>query len=228
MIPSQVALLLGGALAPIGLSTSFLRRPMQEVRDALLTWRREELHQTIEETRPARFPACVSVLEPLEAPWTTELIVDCGDWTAYLNNGIDGGDPSAAAPYLGVRLGCDCIVAVHAPPHGPGHASTQLRISGPDGEPPSMRVRTIAAHAEDGRWSWNASGPLQPFELPERYSARRKRDRLDRPLLVRYLEAIGLRVDDDAFYGDGLGLRQVVKYRRRQETLDEVRARFGW
>ena len=201
---------------------------MREVRDALLTWRRLELHQTIEETGSAPFPACTSVLDPFEAPWTTELIVDCGDWTAYLNNAIDGGDPTAAAPYLGKRLECECIVAIHAPPHGPGHASTQLWMQGPDGEPPNMGVRTIAAHAEDGRWTWHTSGPLQSFEQPARYTARRKRDRLDRPLLVGYLDALGIRVDDEAFYGEGLGFRQIVDYKRRRETLEQVRARFGW
>lgn len=222
-------LLLGGELAPIGLSVGFLRRPMRQVRDALISWRRHELGQTVAEASSTPFPECTSVLDPLEAPWTTELIVDCGDWTAYLNNGIDGGDPTAAAPYLGVRLDCDCIVAMHAPPHGPGHASTQLWIMGPFGVPPTNAVRTIAAHAEDGQWSWHASGALQPFERPERYTARRKRDRLDRPLLVSYLEALGIRVDDDGFYGDGLGLRQIVEdERRRQESVADVRGRFGW
>ncbi len=91
-----------------------------------------------------------------------------------------------------------------------------------------MHVRTIEASATDGRWSWHESGTMQPFEQPERYTARKKRDRLDRPLLVTYLEALGIRVDADDFYGDGIVIRQIVSYERRQETLAEVRARFGW
>jgi hypothetical protein len=213
---------LGGDLSPIGLSVSFLRRPIDEVRAAFLTWRRQELRQQVDEIGPIRFPDCTSVLDPLEAPWTVELLIDSGDWTTYLNNGIDGGDPTAAAPYLGVRLGCDCIVATHAPPYGPGHAATQLTMTGPSG------VRTISAHAEDGRWSWGADGPIQVFEKPARYEARRIIDRFDRNLLVEYLAAIGIRVDDRAFYGDGFGLRQVVAFQPRRETTAQVRARFGW
>lgn len=217
--------LLGGELAPIGLCASFLHRSIQDVRDAILIWRRRELDQTIEETGSDRFPGCTSVLDPLEAPWTTDLLIDCGEWTAYLNNGINGGDPTAAAPYLGVRLACDCIVAIHAPMHGPGHASTQLWMKGPQGAP---HERTICAHAEDGRWSWETTGSIQPFEQPERYKARRIKDRFDRPLLVSYLEALGIRVDHRDFFGDGFGFRQIVTYKPRRETAKQIRARFGW
>jgi hypothetical protein len=219
---------LGGVLSPLGLSVGFLRRRINEVRDALLTWRRQELRQVVEERGPIRFPECTSLLDPLEAPWTVEVLIASGDWTTYLNNGIDGGDSTAAAPYLCTRLGCDCVVATHAPPYGPGHASTQLWMMGPDGEPPLMNVRTLAAHAEDGRWSWVTSGPLQPFENPERYTARRIKDRFDRALLVEYLAAMNIRVDDPGFYGEGVGLHQIVSYQRRQETTAQVRARFGW
>jgi hypothetical protein len=218
---------LAGTLAPAGLSISFLRRPMAEVRAAILEWRKRELQQSIEETGPLPWRDCASRLDPFEAPWTTEVLIDSGEWTTYLNNSIDGGDPTAAAPYLGTRLGCDCVVATHTPPFGPGHASTQLWLMGPAGEPPLMHIRTIAAHAEDGRWSWTADGLVQPFEAPQRYEARRIRDRFDRALLVQYLVALGIRVDDPTFYGHGFALRQLVSYERRRETAAQVRARFG-
>jgi hypothetical protein len=31
-----------------------------------------------------------------------------------------------------------------------------------------MGVRSITAHAEDGRWSWHLQGDQQPFERVER------------------------------------------------------------
>jgi hypothetical protein len=220
--------LLGGSLAPIGLAASFLRERIDVVRSALLAWRRDDLHQTVEENGPIRFPECTKFLEPLEAPWTVELLIDSGDWTTYLNNWIQGGDPTAAAPYLATRLECDCVVSVHAPPCASGHASTQLWLIGPEGTPPLMHLRTIAAHAEDGRWSWETSGEPLSWERPERYGAQRIRDRLDRPLLVEYLGAMGIRVDDASFYGEGFCLRQIVSYARRQETAAQVRGRFGW
>ena len=218
---------LGGTLAPIGLTVSFLGKPIAEVRSSLVSWR-EGLGQRLEQTNPAALPECARVLDPLEAPWTAELLIDCGPWTAYLNNGIDGGDPTAAAPALSIRIGCDCVVAMHSPLYGPGHASTQLSLLGPSGKPPLMYVRAIAAHAEDGRWSWYESGEVQRFEDPERYKARRIRDRFDRPALLTYLAALGIRADDAAFYEAGIGIRQMVAYPRRQETAAVVRARFGW
>lgn len=214
---------LGGVLAPLGLSVSFLRHPIAEVRGALLTWRKLELRQVVEESGPLPFPACASLLDPLEAPWAAEVLIASRDWTVYLNNDIDGGDPTAAAPYLSKRVGCDCVVAMHAPPYGPGHASTQLWMMGPGGKPPLMYIRTIAAYAEDGHWSWRTDGQLQLFERPERYTARRVRDRFDRGLLVDYLATIGIRVDDLGFYGEGFGVRQIVSFPRRQE----LRRRFA-
>jgi len=224
----MAAHLLGGKLAPFGLSVSFLRKPLAVVRDTIRAWRCDELHQTIEESGPIAFPECVTRLEPLEAPWTTEVLVDSGDWTTYLNNGIDGGDPTAAASYLGTRLECDCVMGMHVPPNASGHQATQLWLSGPDGVPPLMSKRTISATAEDGHWSWIVTGEPQPWEHVDRYAARRVRQRFDRPLLVEYLAAIGIHVDDDAFYGGGVCVRQVVTFARRQETAAQVRARFGW
>lgn len=216
--------LLGGSLSPAGLTVSFLEAPLSRVVERLTTWR-EGLGQSLEVS-----PADLSSLRglPFESPWTREVLLDCGDWTAYLNNDIGGGDPTAAAPYLSAALGVRCVIAMHAPPHGPGHASTQLWLLGPDGVPPLMYVRTISAIAEDGRWSWHVSGIPQPFERRERYHARRIRDRLDRPLLVGYLAALGIDVDRESFFEAGVLVRQRVTYSVRTMTADEVREEFGW
>ncbi len=56
-----------------------------------------------------------------------------------------------------------------------------------------MSIRTVGATATDGRWAWDESGQPLPFEDVSRYGARRKRDRLDRELLVQYLAALGRR-----------------------------------
>ncbi len=61
-------------------------------------------------------------------PWIRELSIDCGVWTAYLNKGKDGGDPSAAAPAPAQRLKARCVMAMHAPPYGSGHAATLGRV----------------------------------------------------------------------------------------------------
>lgn len=219
-------LFLGGALAPAGLSVSFLRAEMSSVVDHLMTWRRE-LGHTVDSTA-ITLDETLQSIEPFESPWTRELIFDCGDWTGYLNNQIDGGDPSAAAPYLSSALGVDLIVAIHAPRHSPGHESTQMWVLGPQGEPPLMYRRTIAADCADGRWSWHESGDPLPFEDPDRYTARRVRDRFDRPTLLSYLRANGIDADSRSFWGQGLVVTQSVSYRTRKETAAQVRDRFGW
>lgn len=50
---------------------------------------------------PARaYPDVLEDLLPFEAPWTRELVLPFGDWTAYLNNFVNGGDPTAIGPAM--------------------------------------------------------------------------------------------------------------------------------
>jgi hypothetical protein len=183
---------LGGSLRPIGCALSFLDASRAEVLEAVLDVRGERCEVSI----PMPLPACAWSLDPTEVPWTKELLIECDGWTAYLNNGIYGGDLSAIAPAIARWRGWRCVGAEHMPKYGPGHAATQLWMQGPRGEPPLDHVRTLGAYAEDGRWSWHESGEPQSFEVTDRYLARRKRDRLDRALLVDYLGSLGIRVDD--------------------------------
>ncbi len=56
-----------------------------------------------------------------------------------------------------------------------------------------MYVRTIDAGVfDEGGWSFDALGPEQPYEEPERYRRRLIRDRFTREMLPRYLEALGI------------------------------------
>lgn len=218
-------LVLGGRLAPLGCTVAFVDRDCGEVLSEIESFRPG---QELDVVGPIEFVAALGRLDPMEAPWTTEVIVDCGGWTAYLNNFLDGGDPSAIAPALARHLGAKCVTAVHMPKYGPGHASTQLMLEGPGGEPPLMAIRSLAAHCEDGRWSWHEWGKVQQFERPERYGARRKRDRLDRPLLVEYLGAMGIHVDHAAFFGRAWVVHQLVDWHVRRESVDDFRRFNAW
>lgn len=215
-------LFLGGEFAPAGLSVSFLRAPVEDVALELVRMR------DAVEVSEAALATATQRLEPFQAPWTRELVFDCGEWTAYLNNGIDGGDPTAVAPAVARHLAVDLVVAVHSRRHLPGHASTQLWVLGPDGDPPLMFRRTVAASCVDGRWNWHESGRPLAFEDTDRYLARRIRDRFDRGALVSHLAAFGIRVDDPGFYGRGRLVQQLVDFEPRSETTAEVLARFGW
>jgi hypothetical protein len=154
------------------------------------------------------------------------LTAQVGTWTALANNAINGGDATAPGPAVMSQLAVRCVVATHAPRYGPGHAQTQLEVMGPGGEPPLMFIRSVSATATDGRWEWYESGAPFPFEETERYAARRKRDRFDRPMLLRYLAELGIPVDDDA-YGIATLHQQRTTWASREVTLDEERANFG-
>jgi hypothetical protein len=217
--------LLGGHLSPVGWTVAFVRAPHDALVAADLSWR-SGLGQHVEAAPAGPFPACLAALDPFEAPWTTELLVAGDGWTAYLNNGRDGGDPTSAATVLAQQLGVPCVVAMSSPLHGPGHGGTQLWVTGPDGEPPLGYVRTLAAVATDGRWAWHESGRALPFEDASRTGARRVRDRLDRDLLVTYLAALGIRVDDRGWFREATVVRQRVAWETHPETVADAARRL--
>lgn len=215
---------LGGAAWPVGWSMGFVNAPYDLVVRRLVDWRTELEGRVKVAKLDLPWPACLSVLEPLEMPWTTELLVEHGEkWTAYLNNSADGGDPWPAASYVANELGVDWVVADHHPRVPVGHAITQLQVGGPAGEPPLMYIRVVSASAADGRWAWDASGTPLPFEQPECYTARRKRDRFTREMLVSYLLALGIHADDNGSYGRATRVGKQSRWSRKTRTLEQVR-----
>lgn len=221
-----MGVLLGGSASPIGWSVQFLDADFESALQAHLDWRRDIGHN-VEVAGPRTFPEVVYDLLPLEAPWTREVFIRCGQWTAYLNNFVNGGDSTASAAVTARDLGVRHVMAQHAPVYGPGHAATQLWLTGPTGEPPLMSIRTVGVVAIDGRWQWEESGQRQPFEDLSRYGTRRKRDRLDRALLVQYLAALGIPADDEDAYGEGVLVQGIYDWPRRTQSLSEARLELG-
>jgi hypothetical protein len=89
-------------------------------------------------------------------------------------------------------------------------------------------LRTVAAGKYDSDpWRFDATGELQPFEETERYSAKRTRDRFDRAILVRYLAALGIDVDDPAFWVGGVLLQHEVTFTPRTSALTDVQREYG-
>ncbi len=210
-------------MRPLGCAVSFVEAAFDAVVAAVA-----EVHGRFEVSEPVSLRHGLRLLDPMEAPWTRELIIRCRSWTAYINNGLNGGDLSAVAPAVARSKGWRCIGAEHMERYGPGHAATQLWVQAPDGEPPLGHVRTLAAHASDGRWVWHESGSMQAFEEPSSYQRRRVRDRLDRRRLVGYLDELGIRVDEPDFFGEGVVLSQLVDWERHVETAADFRQANGW
>jgi hypothetical protein len=197
--PSQ-PILLGGSASPIGWWVTFVEAPLSAVE--LWLANRWFEGRPFTATELSTYPACLGALEPLESPWTKHLLIEVGDWTMHLSNSLLGGDPSAPGPALSTALERRVVIAGHSQRHGPGHEGTALWVLGPEGEPPLHYVRTVQVDCADGRWSWHESGAPLHFENVDRYSARRKRDRFDRALLIDYLAAYQLFPDDPATFGN--------------------------
>lgn len=221
VVKTSVTILLGGDACPLALNLQFVAAKEPAVIGALPEMMQN--HGLTETGLP--FPKALPAILPFQAPWTRILIASVGDWTVLVNNSINGGDGTAPGPAIMDRLGVRGVVATHAPRHGPGHAQTQLEVFGPDGEEPLMYRRTISASATDGRWEWHQSGTPFPFEETDRYLARVKRERFDRPMLLRYLRALGIPTDDNA-YGKATLLQMRTTWSSREVTLEETRALF--
>jgi hypothetical protein len=142
----------------------------------------------------------LGLLDPLQTPPKKQLLVAThGGWTAHLHNTHLGGDSTAWTHHLGGVLRCRAVLATHIPVGQYPYPATQLEVRG-DGH-----TRSVSAGVfDEGRWQFEAFGPEQGWEEPDRYRARRIRDRFDRELLLRYLELLGIEPDDPAFYGEGI------------------------
>jgi hypothetical protein len=214
-----MARLLGGSASPIGWFVQYIQASLEAVLDAVRDVRSEV---ELRVAPPRAYPEVLEDLVPFEAPWTRELVMPCGNWTAYLNNFVNGGDATAIGPAVARELDVRCVMAEHAPRYGPGHEGTQLWVMGPQGEPPLMYERSLSAVATDGRWEWHEFGRPFPFEDLSRYTAHRIRDRLDRDSLIRYLQELGIPADDDDAYGHGVLVQQLVPWPRRTVSLAEA------
>jgi hypothetical protein len=216
--------LLGGELAPIGGGVAFLDRPLDEVVTKLVEWRTGLGHQL--EIQPSDvFPQSLKALDPVQSPWTVELLTEHGNWTAYLNNSRSGTDLSN--DHLARALDCHWVSGQHYPRSAVGHAITEFSMSGPEGTPPLMGIRTVYSYAADGRWEFNAYGVEQPFERTESYSARLKRDRFTREMLIDYLAHFNIHPDDGGQFGRSVVVRQIVDWKPYTNSLAGERAYLG-
>jgi hypothetical protein len=229
-----VQVVLGAGVWPIGQLIGFVEAPFDVVVEAMRSWKRE-LRARWRERAFVDVPVLEQLesLAPLQAPWTRELLIETtGSWTAHVSNDLGGGDSWPRVSYLGDVLETQWVVASHTPAEQYPYPSTQLWIGGPQGEPPLRFVRTISAGVYDnGRWEFETTGPVQPWEDPTRYSERRIQDRLTRNMLVQYLAALGIDVDEPTFFGSGALFQERALwhwYRRpRRLTIAEARRDYA-
>jgi hypothetical protein len=118
-------------------------------------------------------------------------------WSLILNNTPLGTDVGVLPRHAARELRCRAIRAVCADDDQAGYPARILAVYGPDGTPPSLVERTIAAANDGGRWVFETNGEPYAFEDTAAYQRRRKTDRFTTPMLHEYLRALDVPIDTE-------------------------------
>jgi hypothetical protein len=227
--------LFNNKLAPITFSLGFLEAPFQIVIDAYVWWHKE-LNLTVA-INPIVLPLeqALLKLEPLITPHVKRLLLSTqSTWTAYFDNGINGGDPFPPISYLSERLHCRGL-AVTCVPHTivredkrerGTYGAVQFQLFAPEPRDFLNIERSIVAMDDGGKWIFETMGEVQPFERVEKYKARRIRDRFTPEMLEEYCQALDIRLFDEEFYGHaGVLIERLDQAPERGMTLTLTEAR---
>jgi hypothetical protein len=158
-----------------------------------------------------------------------------GPWVAFFENGMGGADAFPAMSFMAVSLGCAgvrvcAIPNTYSKKTGVGrYGAMALEVYGSSGDALG-RVWNVSVQNEYGKWRFERSGAIQPFEDVERYGDKIVSKRFDLEMLERYLAAMGVTPFDTEFYRPE---RSVLISRFSPDgdvneiSLGEARARFG-
>jgi len=211
--------LLDGRLAPLTFKIGFLNRSLRGVSDFYLDWTRQ--HHKHVESRPVEegLEGGLALLEPLVTPprrvfWLSTQ----SEWTAYFDNGTRGGDPFPPISFMAEQLSCRGLIATVCPHNLETEVGTtkgvygavQFEMLGPRPTDFLNCERSLSVAYEAGRWRFDASGTVQPFERVEHYKNRIIRNRFTVELLDEYCQALGVRLFDESYYA-GPGVLVVIR-----------------
>jgi len=202
--------LLDDRFVPLTHQIGFLEGNFETIVDVYLRWQRSLHGEVSSDVLNAPLAAALQRLEPLTTPWEKELFIATNSrWVAYFNNGLRVSDPESPIGHLATIVPCRGLVVACAPDRSHVTARDALRIYGAVSF--TMLVahqtdwlnleRAICAMNDGGRWVFLEQGILQAFERPEKYKARRIRDRFSPEMLEEYCAALDIRVFDETFYG---------------------------
>ena len=194
--------------APTTSCIGFVGLPLQAAAEQLEMWRRDLYPSVSVERLQGAIPQLLPRLLPLVAGRPRELLVEAGrEWTAYFDSSQGGTDPISSVGHL-CRVAQCAGVAITSRPDVVDRERRQLRYGavqfqmfGPLPTEFLNYVRGVSAVNSGSRWEFHASGTEQDFEEPERYTARRVRDRFTSDMLERYCMALGIDPFNEDFYG---------------------------
>jgi hypothetical protein len=232
-------LLLDNAFAPLTFNWGFLDAPVDAVGRAYAAWQRRILHRV--RIAPLDLPLADALrrLEPLDAGSQRVLFLSTqSPWTACFDNGVRGGNPATFVGELAQRMACRGIACGCIPntlsardAGTPGTwGAVKFTLFAPETRARLNIERSLSAINDVRGWEFTALGAPQPFEHPERYSAKRVADRFTPDLLDDYCRALGIRLFDETFYGGrGLLTHASPWFLRRlpTTTLADARRQLG-
>lgn len=235
--------LLDDRLAPITSEIGFLEVDCDKAATAYVEWQAAVGAATAVTVRTERVPVhsleeALLRLLPLASvlPTRALFVPTKGRWTAYFENALRGGDPTAVVSYLAKLLGCRGLRAVAVPntitTQGARgrYGATILEIYGPEDGVFLNYVRSVGAVNDGGKWEFVASGTPQPFEEPTNYKARTIRNRFTPEMLERYVQALGVDAFNEGFYGPAVATlvekAGALPAGVREYSLEEARAMF--
>lgn len=180
-------------------------------------------------------------LDPLGLPSRYLVFGTRSTWTAVFRND-ERYHSSETTGRLAQKLRCRAVFFDHVPdthrlPEG-RFGYTEFSSFPPDADPAKFTVtpeRRVYVINDGGRWEFSTFGDPQPYEVLERYDARRLRDRLTPETLGMYGRALGIEIADADFYVGpayvvslrGGRLVKVLERLLRGPSLAKARRRYG-
>lgn len=119
------------------------------------------------------------------------------DWVVYFDNGHIGTD-SSAMNLCGMRLKLERIYFSQSPESGEVVFNVSQYNTLPN------KFRDIWLIKESG-WEFGQTGEPFPFELTEKYSLKKKRERITIEMIDSYLKELGIDVFNENFYAPEKG-----------------------
>jgi len=128
---------------------------------------------------------------------TRNAIVPVDGWSLLFRNGPGGNDVGMVPSLAARELGCRALRAVCVGDDEATYPARILELFGPDGQPPLLTRRAIAAANDGGRWVFETSGEPLDFERLDQYTRRRKAERFPPELLYEYLRRLEVPIDTE-------------------------------
>ena len=126
---------------------------------------------------------------------TRNAIVPVDGWSLLFRNGPRGNDVGVIPSVAARELRCRALRAVCTRDGEAKYPARILEVFGPDGQPPLLTRRSIAAATDGGRWVFETSGEPFDFERLDQYARRRKSERFPPKLLYEYLRRLEVPID---------------------------------